>query len=188
VKFPLSQLPLKVSQRSLHRSVAKPTLTPWEWIFFPALLCILVTLILAAPIKIGVFSLPEPILPLVLAFSWGLIRPSYIAPVVLAGLGLFLDYFWGGPLGLYTFLLMLVYATFTALRAYVSGQDTLIIIGVYILTCFVFFAVGTIIVSITSGTVPRIIGVFEQFFATLACFPLVLHMLETYLHSDTRFQ
>jgi rod shape-determining protein MreD len=185
----LGQMPLKVNpQKSLHRSVAKPTVTPVEWIFIPAGVCILAVIVLAAPIKIGIFSPPEPILPLVLAFSWALIRPSYLAPLVLAGLGMFLDYYWGGPLGLYTFLLMLVYATFVSLRAYISGQETLVIIGVYILTCFVFFLVGTLIVSINAGTIPRIIGVFEQFFATVACFPLVLYMLETYLHSDARFQ
>jgi rod shape-determining protein MreD len=188
VKLPFSKLPMQPNLRSLHRGVSKPVLSVWDWVLLPALVCLGATFVLAAPIKIGIFSPPEPVLPLVLAFCWALIRPSYIAPLVLALLGLFLDNFWGAPIGLYTFLLMLVYGTFVSIRAYVAGQETLVILAVYGLTCFLFFMLGVIIISVSSGTVPRLIGVFEQMFVTMACFPLVLYMLETYLHSDARFQ
>lgn len=174
--------------KPVRKGMAKHMIGPWDWIIAPALLSILAIFVMAAPIKIWGLVLPEPIFPLVLAFSWPLIRPSYVAPFVLALLGLFCDMFWGAPFGLYTFLLLCVYGFFLSVRSYIIGQETLVVAGIFSLTCLAFCLLGTIFVSIGAGEIPRLFGVFEQVIATSMCFPIVNYMLETYLHADVRFQ
>ena len=109
--------------------MANRVIGPWEWIFLPALLAIVLTIVVATPIKIFGLELPEPVAPLILAYVWPLIRPSYIAPVVLTGLGLFLDAYWSAPIGFYTLPLMLVYGTLIIVRTYVAGQDWRVVFG-----------------------------------------------------------
>ena len=181
----LARLPLL---RSGRKGIAKQKISSWDWIFAPALICALASLILSAPIKVTGLVLPEPVLALVLAFCWPLIRPSYLAPFVILLLGLFLERLWGAPTGLYSLLLILVYGFFLSVRSFIVGQETMVVSAIYALTSFVFFTVGTLIVSWQSGSVPRLIGVAEQMIATALCFPFVAYMLDTYVHADVRFQ
>ena len=49
-------------------------LQPWRWLLLPAAVSIVLTIVLAAPIRLFGFGMPEPVLPLVLAFAWPVIR------------------------------------------------------------------------------------------------------------------
>ena len=84
----------------MRRPVAVRVVGPLQWIVYPSLLAILATLVLATPVTLFGLSLPEPIIPMVLAFAWPLIRPSITAPLALLALGLFLDLLFYTPLGL----------------------------------------------------------------------------------------
>ena len=174
--------------KGLRSGMASRIIGPWDWIIAPALLSMAMTIVLATSFQPFGFYLPEPVSPFILAFTWPLIRPSYIAPFVLGVLGLFLDLFWGGPLGFWTLTLTLVYGVLLTLRTYIIGQDWLIIFGIFLLSELIFFSVGIILVSIDSGAVPRLWGSVEQAFATTLLFPFVLYLLEKYIHSDVRFQ
>lgn len=175
--------------RSMRRGLAGKIIGPQDWIGIPALIAMLGTLVMATniPLPWGL-SLPEPVWPVALAFSWPLIRPSYFAPVVLAVLGLFLDYFWGAPLGFYLLLLMGVYGVTFLIRSYIVGQDMRVVTVVYALAVIGFFMVGTLVVSLYAGQVPRLLGVGEQILATWMVAPLVWWLLDKYLHADVRFQ
>lgn len=182
-----------VLNRGLRGGMATKVVGMWDWILFPALFSIAATIVLAVsmqlvikPLSLPVY-LPEPIWPMVLAFAWPLIRPSYITPFALALLGLFLDYFWGTPKGLWTLLLMLVYAAMTALRTFMIGQDRLVVFAIYVASELVAFTVGVIFMTLDTGQVPRLVSVAEQMFATTLLFPFVLYLLEKYLHADVRF-
>ncbi len=161
---------------------------PQDWLLYPALLAVLMTLIFATdlPLPFGL-DLPEPVWPVALAFAWSLIRPSFIAPVLLAAMGLFLDYFWGAPLGFYVICLMAVHAVTLIIRSYIVGQDTWVVIGAYTLAVLLFFALGTVLTALDSGVVPRLISVFEQMLVTWGLVVFVLILLERFLNSDVRF-
>ncbi len=174
--------------RGMRGGMASRIITPWDWILFPALVSLGLTIVLATAFQPFGLYLPEPVTPLLLAFAWPLIRPSYFAPFVLGALGLFLDFFWGAPLGFWTLGLMLVYGVLVGVRTYVIGQEWIVVLGAFILTELVFFGLGTIVITIDSGSVPRLWGVFEQAFATGLGFPAVLYLMEKYLHADVRFQ
>jgi len=175
-------------KRGLRSGMASRIIGPWDWILAPALISIAFTIILATSFQPFGFFLPEPVSPLILAFTWPLIRPSYIAPFVLGALGLFLDMFWGGPLGFWTLSLMLVYGVLLTLRTYIVGQDWIVVFGIFLLTEVIFFAFGALLITIDAGAVPRLWGAVEQAFATTLLFPCVLYLLEKYVHADVRFQ
>lgn len=161
---------------------------PQDWLLYPALMAVLATLVLATdlPLPFG-WDLPEPVWPVALAFAWPLIRPSFIAPVLLGLMGLFLDYFWGAPLGFYVIGLMAVHAATLIIRSYIVGQDTWVVIGAYTLAVLLFFTLGVIMTTLDSGVVPRLISVFEQMLATWCLVIVVLILLERFLNSDVRF-
>jgi rod shape-determining protein MreD len=177
------------SRRSRYaaKGMAKHMVGPWDWILAPALISLALTLMFAAPIRIWGLVLPEPVWPMLLAFCWPLVRPSYIAPLVLAAIGLCLDVFWAAPLGFYTLLLIVIYGVFLSLRSFIIGQDAVVINSIYAIACFGFFTLGTIVITISSGEIPRLIGVGEQMLATMALYPLVNRYLDIYLHADVRF-
>jgi rod shape-determining protein MreD len=179
---------LKSQSRAQRAAMASRIIGPWDWIIAPALISVALTIVLATAFQPFGLYLPEPVSPLVLAFAWPLIRPSYVAPFVLAGLGLFLDYFWGGPLGFWTLDLMLVYGVLVLVRAYVVGQETVMVFGAYVVAELVFFTVAVIFAAMDTGEVVRLWGVFEQMLATTALFPVVMYLMEKYLHTDVRFQ
>ncbi len=173
--------------RGLRNGMASRVIGPWDWIIAPALICVIVTIVLGTPFQPFGFQLPEPVSPLILAFVWPLIRPSYIAPVVLGALGIFLDCYWSAPLGFYTLTLMLVYGVLVTIRTYVVGQEWIVVFGIFVATELVFFTIGVILMALDTGFVVRLWGIFEQIFATTLLFPVVLYLLEKYVHADVRF-
>jgi rod shape-determining protein MreD len=177
----------KSQSRGQRSGMASRIIGPWDWILAPALVSMGLTIVLATAFQPFGKYLPEPVAPLVLAFAWPIIRPSYIAPFVLAGLGLFLDFFWGAAIGFWTLNLMLVYGAMVLLRTYVIGQERMVLFGIYVAVELVFFAVGVILAAMDTGRMVRLVGVGEQILATTALFPAVLYLLEKYLHTDVRF-
>ena len=173
--------------RSARQAMASRVIGPWDWLIAPALLSIALTVVLATQFQPFGLYLPEPVSPLVLAFAWPLIRPSYIAPIVLGGLGFFCDLFWGAPAGFWTLSLLAVYGTLVAARTYIIGQEWLVVFAVWVLTELAFFTFCTALATLASGTVPRLWGVFEQMLATTILFPFVVYLMEKYLHADARF-
>jgi len=173
--------------RSARQAMAPRVISPWDWLLAPALLSVTLTVVLATAFQPFGLYLPEPVSPLVLAFAWPLIRPSYIAPLVLGALGFFCDLFWGAPLGFWTLSLLIVYGVLVATRTYIIGQEWLVVFGVWVLTELAFFTLCTAFATLDAGAVPRLWGVFEQMLATTILFPFVVYMMEKYLHADARF-
>lgn len=171
----------------LRGGVASRVITPWDWIFAPALMSFALTIVLATPFKLFGLYLPEPVSPLILAFVWPLIRPSFIAPFVLGALGLFLDAFWGAPMGFWMLDLMLVYGVLLMARSYIIGQDTVVVFGIFLLAEFLFFLFGVLAMSLYASAVPRLWGVFEQMIATTFLFPFALILLDRYVQTDVKF-
>jgi len=173
--------------RGLRNGMASRIIGPWDWIIAPALICVAATIVLGTPVQPFGLQLPEPVIPLILAFVWPLIRPSYIAPVVLGALGIFLDFYWSAPMGFYTLGLMLVYGVLITIRTYVIGQEWIVLFGIFVVTELVFFTLGVILMALDTGSFVRLFGIFEQIFATTMLFPVVLYLLEKYVHADVRF-
>lgn len=171
-----------------RRPSAVKVVGPLQWIVYPSLAAIAATIVLATPIELFGLTLPEPVLPLVLAFAWPLIRPSVLAPVMLLVLGLFLDIFRGSPLGLWPLALLIPYGLVLVSRAYIAGQDTRVLFGWYVGVSLVAFAVAYLATTLSFGMPPSLIALFWQVVPTLLLFPLANVLIERFDDGDMRFR
>ncbi|WP_296819751.1 hypothetical protein [Brevundimonas sp.] len=171
-----------------RRPSAVRVVGPLQWIVYPSLAAIALTVVLATPIEMFGLTLPEPVVPLVLAFAWPLIRPSILAPVMLLVLGLFLDLFRGSPLGLWPLALLAPYGLVLLSRPYIAGQDTRLLFGWYVGACLLAFAMAYLVVTISFGMPPSLISLFWQIVPTVLLFPLANIMLERFDDGDLRFR
>ncbi|MEH6664365.1 MAG: hypothetical protein V7678_05900 [Brevundimonas sp.] len=161
---------------------------PMQWMVWPALIALAGTVILATPAHLFGLSLPEPILPLALAFAWPLIRPSVLAPMMLLALGLFLDVFWYAPLGLWALSLLAVYGVVLAARSLLAGQDARMLFAWYAACTILAFILAYMIVSLVAGNAPSLLALFWQVLPTLALFPAAAWMIERFDDGDVRFR
>ncbi|HEY0926374.1 hypothetical protein [Brevundimonas sp.] len=172
----------------MRRPVAVRVVGPMQWIVYPALISAAITFVLATPVKIFGLSLPEPIIPMVLAFAWPLIRPSIVAPVVLMALGLFLNFILGGPLGLWSLSLLVIYAVILGARSFLIGQDTAVLFVWYAGCCGLAFLLAYLAMSIIAGTAPSLLALIGQVAPTLLLFPFADRMIERFDDGDVRFR
>jgi len=161
---------------------------PTQWVVYPALAVIAITVVLATPVELFGLKLPEPVLPLVLAFAWPLIRPSMIAPAVLFGLGLFLDLFWGGTLGVWPLCLLSVYGVVLASRNLLAGQETQILFVWFAVCALVAFVLAYLVVTVTAGRAPSLLSLLGQVVPTLLLFPVADWMIQRFDDGDVRFR
>lgn len=172
----------------MRRPVAVRVVGPMQWIVYPALITAAVTFVLATPVKLFGFSLPEPIIPMVLAFAWPMVRPSVVAPLVLMALGLFLNFILGGPLGLWSLSLLAIYAVILGARSFLIGQDTAVLFVWYTGCCCLAFLLAYLIITLLVGTAPSILALVGQVIPTLLLFPFANSMIERFDDGDVRFR
>jgi rod shape-determining protein MreD len=163
-------------------------LDPWRWLGVPALVAIIATIVFAIPIKIFSLQLPEPVFPMVLAFGWAVIRPSVIAPFVLVLLGLFLDFFWGGPVGLWGVSLLASYTVVLASRSIMTGQSRPMRFFWFAGATSLTMVVGLLIASVVSLSVPNLLAVLWQLLATTVLYPFAHRLIERFEDADVRFR
>jgi rod shape-determining protein MreD len=172
----------------VRRSITVRVVGPMQWIGYPALVAIAITILLAVPLRIMGLSLPEPVLPLVLAFAWPLIRPSILGPVVLFGLGLFLDLFWGGAAGLWPLALLVTYGFVLVASRFMAGQGTFVLFVLYVSSIFLAFVLAHMVLTLKTGNAASLVAVAGQMIPTLLLFPVADWLIQTFDDADVRFR
>ena len=172
----------------MRRGVAVRVVGPLQWVVYPALIALGLTIVLATPVQLFGLKLPEPVLPMVLAFAWPLIRPSVIAPVALFLCGLFLDVFWYAPLGLWSLSMLVVYAVVLISRNLLAGQETRILFAWYAACTLVAFILAYVTITLRVGTAPSVLALFWQVLPTLLIFPAADWMVQRFDDGDVRFR
>jgi rod shape-determining protein MreD len=161
---------------------------PLDLLILPALACLLATLVMATPIRLFGLPPPEPVFPMILAFAWPLIRPSMLGPIALLGVGLVLDLFWGGPLGLWTLALLGVYGAVLAGRSFIIGQDLPVLLFWYVGLVSGAFLFAYLFVMLDVQMTPSLPGVLMQLGVTLLLFPLTYWLVQRFDDGDVRFR
>ncbi len=161
---------------------------PMQWIVYPAAAAIALTILLATPVELFGLKLPEPVLPLILAFAWPLIRPSLVAPAALFGLGLFLDMFWGGTPGLWPLCLLSVYGVVLASRNLLAGQETQILFVWYAICALGAFVLAYLVITLDAGRAPSLLSLTGQIIPTLLLFPAADWLIQRFDDGDVRFR
>ena len=172
----------------MRRAITVRVVGPLQWIVYPALIAIGITILLAIPVRLFGLNLPEPVFPLVLAFAWPLIRPSMLAPVVLFGLGVFLDLFWGGMLGLWPLSLLAVYGVILLTANLLAGQATIVLFALYVASTGLAFFLAYVITTMSLGNAPSLLAVLGQVVPTLLLFPLADWLIQRFDDADVRFR
>jgi rod shape-determining protein MreD len=152
------------------------------------LVCILGVILLAVPLRFFGLGLPEPVLPMVLAFSWAVIRPSVLGPFALLLLGLFVDLFWGAPLGLWALSLLIAYFTALLARNLMVGQNGRVLWGWYAVLCCLAFACAYLFTASEGGVAPNLGATATQLLVTAALYPLAHRLIDRFEDADIRFR
>ena len=156
-----------------------------RWVLGPVVVSLVATLMFAAPVRLWGVAAPEPVFPLTAAFVWAALRPSMIAPAALVLLGLFLDFVWGGPIGLWPLCLIAAHVLALSVRRLLSGEDFAVLWVWYAVSCGAAFAVGEGVLRLAYGVWPSLVGAALQAGITIALFPLAWQLIERY-HTDER--
>ena len=159
-----------------------------QWIGWPAIIAAVGTLLLATPVEMFGLQLPEPILPLLLAFAWPLIRPSLVAPALLFALGLLLDVLLYTPLGLWPLCLLVPYGIVLAARSFLAGQETRVLFFWFCLTSGLAFLLAYLIVTLVGGRAPSLLALLGQVAPTLLLFPLSNALIQRFDDVDVRYR
>lgn len=168
-------------------SGARP-LEPWRWLGVPMLYALIATLIFGIPFHIAGFQLPQPVFPMALAFAWAVIRPSILAPFAILAMGLLLDIFWGGPLGLWALCLLIAYGVALAGRSMMAGQNRAILWAWYALVSATAMVAGYLFVLLDSRSSPGLLPIVWQFVATIVLYPFAQRLIDLFEDADVRFR
>jgi rod shape-determining protein MreD len=171
----------------MSRQATQP-LQPLLWIGLPMLLCMLATLAFATPLRLFGLALPEPLFPMVLAFSWAVIRPSVLGPFCLLLIGVFQDLFWGGPIGLWALSLLIPYFLALLARNMMAGQSGAVLWGWYAAASVTAIACAYGFTAMTSGIAPNLTATVLQAAATAALYPLAHQLIDRFEDADVRFR
>jgi rod shape-determining protein MreD len=163
-------------------------LDAWRWLGVPVAVCVAATILTAIPFRIFGTRLPEPVYPLVLAFSWAVIRPSIVPPVLLMLMGLYLDLFWGGPLGLWAISLVIAYGFVLVTRAMMTGQSRPMMWAWYALTCLLALGAGYLLTMLDALVTPNLIATFWQVLVTALLYPFAHRLIQRFEDADVRFR
>lgn len=168
-------------------SAARP-LEPWRWLGLPLLQVVALTVLFGIPIRILGFSLPEPVFALPVVFAWAVIRPSMFAPMGVLLMGLFMDLFWGGQLGLWAVCLLVAYGVVLSGRNMMASQSRGIMWVWYGVVCAIAMATGYLLVMSMTQSMPTLAGVGWQFLATVILYPIAERLIDRFEDADVRFR
>ena len=163
-------------------------LDPWRWIGMPTLLCLGATMLFAAPMRIMGYQLPEPVFPLAPAFAWAVIRPSILAPLMLLGMGLFLDLFWGGPMGMWPLSILVGYAVILFSRSVMTGQSRFVLGGWFAAMVLISMTTAYVATTLDVGMPPSLMATFWQFLPTTLLYPFSYRLIDRFEDADVRFR
>ena len=167
---------------------AASRLNPLRWLGVPLVVCVIATVLFAAPIRLFGLMIPQPVFAMVPAFAWGVIRPSMLAPFLLLLLGLFLDAFGGGPTGLWAIALVSAYGLVLGIRRTLTGRGMAVIWVWYGAACLLAFGVGMLVTLVKTGSVPSPLALIWSFLITLLLYPFAHRLIERFEDADVRFR
>jgi rod shape-determining protein MreD len=150
--------------------------------------CLAWTVVFAVPLRVFGLHLPEPVFAMWPVFAWAMIRPSILAPFAVLIVGLFLDLFWGGPMGLWAISLLVAYGLVLGARSMMVGQSPPMMWACYGAVTAISMGVGYMITLIQAHSAASPVAVLWQFLATIALYPVSHRLIERFEDADVRFR
>ena len=164
------------------------TLDPWRWLGVPLVQVLIVTVLFGIPLRIWGLQLPEPLFAMPVVFAWAVIRPSVLAPFGILIMGLFLDIFWGGAMGLWALCFLIAYGVLLAGRSMMAGQSKTILWVWYGIVAGIAQLSGYLFIMLDSKSMPSLASVGWQYLATVVLFPFAYRLIDMFEDADVRFR
>ena len=117
-----------------------------------------------------------------------MIRPSLLPPFVLLLLGLYLDLFYGGALGLWPTCLLLAYGFVLMTRPMMTGQSRAMMWLWYATSCLLAFLAAYLLAMLDALVTPNLLATFWQWLATALLYPFAHRLIERFEDADVRFR
>jgi rod shape-determining protein MreD len=146
------------------------------------------TILFGIPLRLWGLQLPEPVFPMAAVFAWAIIRPSVLAPMAIVIMGLCLDIFWGGPLGLWALIMLVAYGVVLGGRSMSAGQSRGALWVWYGVVTALALGLGFLVVAIRDHAMPSLIIVGWQYLATLILYPFAHRLIDMFEDADVRFR
>jgi rod shape-determining protein MreD len=164
------------------------TLDPLRWVGVPLAQALAATILFGIPMRLWGLQLPEPVFPMPVVFAWAVIRPSVVAPMGILVMGLFLDLFWGGSMGLWALCLLIGYGIVLAGRSMMAGQSTTILWIWYGMVTAIAMLSGYLFIMLDDKAMPSLASVGWQYLATVVLFPFAYRLIDMFEDADVRFR
>ncbi|MDB5447100.1 MAG: hypothetical protein JWQ97_2417 [Phenylobacterium sp.] len=164
------------------------TLDPTRWLGVPLLQALAATLLFGIPIRLWGLQLPEPVFAMPVVFAWAVIRPSVLAPMGILLMGLVLDLFWGGSLGLWPLCLLIAYGVLLAGRSMMAGQSRTILWVWYGMVTAISLLSGYLFIMLDDKSMPSFAAVGWQYLSTVILFPFANRLIDVFEDADVRFR
>ena len=167
---------------------AARTLDPWRWLGVPLVQAIVATILFGIPVRLWGLQLPEPVFPMPVVFAWAVIRPSVLAPLGILLMGLFLDVFWGGSMGLWPLCLLIAYGILLVGRSMMAGQSRTILWIWYGMVAAIAELSGYLFIMLDEKSMPSLVSVGWQLLVTVVLFPFAYRLIDMFEDADVRFR
>jgi rod shape-determining protein MreD len=164
------------------------TLDPWRWLGVPLVQAVVATILFGVPIRLWGLQLPEPVFPMPVVFAWAVIRPSVLAPLGILLMGVFLDIFWGGSMGLWALCLLVAYGILLAGRSMMAGQSRTILWIWYGIVAAIAELSGYLFIMLDEKSMPSLVSVGWQLLVTVLLFPFAYRLIDMFEDADVRFR
>lgn len=141
------------------------------WIAVPvglSLVCVLLGLI---PVGIGTGGTTAPIFTLAVAYFFAVHRPEFFPPWAVFGIGLLQDVLSGGPLGLYTVVLLAGFGLTHSQRLFLVGRSFSTLWVGFMAVCGLAAAIAWFGASVHYGVVVNPMPLVWQALITIAIYP-----------------
>jgi rod shape-determining protein MreD len=164
------------------------TLDPWRWLGVPLVQALAATIVFGVPLRVWGLQLPEPVFPMAVVFAWAAIRPSVLAPFGVLIMGLALDLFWGGSMGLWALSLLIAYGILLVGRSMMAGQSRTMLWIWYGVVAAIAMLAGYLFIMLDDKAMPNLVSVAWQYLATLVLFPFAYRLIDMFDDADVRFR
>lgn len=137
----------------------------------PVILALSFVLLGALPYQIPLLGPVFPALPLIVVYFWSISRPKLLPPVAVFLIGFFQDILTGAPLGLSSFVLLLVHGFVASQRRVFIGKSFVVAWMGFALVAVGAAIGGWIIASIYNATFMNAGALIIQLLLTIVIYP-----------------
>jgi rod shape-determining protein MreD len=103
-------------------------------------------------------------------------------------MGLVLDLFWGGSLGLWPLCLLIAYGVLLAGRSMMAGQSRTILWVWYGMVTAISLLSGYLFIMLDDKSMPSFAAVGWQYLSTVILFPFANRLIDVFEDADVRFR